>query len=112
MINLQLNNLCPLCNTTIFVGNKLASKYKRYYCDNCPDRYRISSVHLYYNNNDTLDKLYICLNNNTYVNIHFDLNVIRYDINKISIEYYELPIQNFNSIKDLLDIVNIHVLFQ
>lgn len=100
MINLNFNSLCPFCNSK-FVDT--------FTCKNCTTIHNFDIINFYYlGNNLHMIKIYFHPTDPIF-SIHVDFydKYISYYTNKT----YKINIQNFDSINDLLNIINLYELF-
>lgn len=106
MINTIFNSYCPFCNQQLI---KYPS-YQIYYCSN------INCIHFNWNYSNIFFYLNNKLNTISYNNetisftINFDSNIIYVTIKSANNLYF--PIYDFNSLQDLLDIINTLLLFK
>lgn len=101
MINLQFNSLCPLCSSILTALHK---KWYSHSCDTC-------KAELLYSDRDITDRLLYLM-----VASGFTTYGVNWFQKKLFItvksDQFQLPIPDFNSKQELIDIANTIILFQ
>lgn len=111
MIKKRFNSLCPFCHNTLI--NNIINIPS---CQFCSKIYGCETIEFYYVANYLqLIAVYFLPKHTLYsAHVHFVTKNISYIIsNEINLPIiHEIPIQNFNSFQDLLDIININYIFK
>lgn len=107
MINLNFNSLCPFCSSNLIIDPQAVFINTKYLCETCPKIHNLLNIKFYYNSHNIINYLLI---NNEYntksINIDFFSKMI------FNPNTQHIPLQDFDSIQDLLDIINVYLLFK